>query len=252
MTVSEEDPARAEETLYQVLAGVRAALDPLGVTLVGGHTTSGPELFVGLSVSGELASGTDMLRLDGAQPGDALVLTKPLGTGVVLAADAQGRAAGHWVEAAIASMLRPNADAARIGRAAGVHACTDVSGFGLGGHLTHLLRASRVSACVALETLPALDGARSLLAQGVRSSAHAQNASVRSELAVDPAVAGEPMLELLFDPQTSGGLLFALEASRAAAAVRELQDAGDRQASVIGVIEGARAEGFRVQVVAHR
>ena len=133
VTLPEEDPARAEETLVQVLAGVRAALDPLGVSLVGGHTSIGPELFVGLSVTGVLGAGEPLLGKRGLRPGDALILTKPLGTGVVLAADMQGRAPGRALEATLASMLQPNLEAADAARALGARACTDVSGFGLAG-----------------------------------------------------------------------------------------------------------------------
>jgi selenide, water dikinase len=243
VTVPEDDPRRAEETLYQVLAGVRAALDPLGVALVGGHTTSGPELFVGLTVTGELPGETMPLALDGARPGDALVLTKPLGTGVVLAADGQGRAAGRWVAGALASMLRPNLDAARVARTAAAHAGTDVSGFGLTGHLATLLRASHVGACLHLDALPALDGARTLLAAGIRSTYHAQNARLRSTLTIAPSLAGDPAVDLLFDPQTSGGLLLALAPERAAEAVRALHEHGDQSAAVIGTVEARSASG---------
>jgi selenide,water dikinase len=248
VTVPEEDAARAEETLSQVLGGVRAALDPLGISLVGGHTTSGPELFVGLTILGELPADAPMLGLDGARPGDALVLTKRLGTGVVLAADMQGRAAGRWVEAAIASMLRPNTEAARIARTLGARACTDVSGFGLARHLVTMLRASRVSACLALDSLPALEGARTLLARGIRSTFHEQNALLRGALVIDEDVARTPALALVFDPQTSGGLLFALAPERAEEALRVLCAAGDEGAAIVGVVEPQRQDGawFRV------
>jgi selenide,water dikinase len=208
VTVAEEDPARAEETLVQVLSGIRAALDPLGVSLVGGHTTTGPELFVGLSVTGELGAGEPLLTKAGLRPGDALILSKPLGTGVVLAADMQGRASGRVLEAALASMLEPNQGAAAAARAAGARACTDVSGFGLAGHLGELLRASGVSASLDLDALPALPGALELLAAGVRSSAHAQNEALPAGLRLPAGAASHPAYPLLFDPQTSGGLLF--------------------------------------------
>jgi selenide,water dikinase len=208
VSVPEEDPARAEETLVQVLAGVRAALDPLGVSLVGGHTTTGPELFVGLSVTGELGAGEPLLAKSGLRPGDALILTKPLGTGVVLAADMQGRAPGRVLEATFASMLQPNLEAAAAARALGASACTDVSGFGLAGHLGELLRASGVAASLDLDALPALPGALELLAAGLRSSSHAQNEVLPEGLRLPPGAASHPAYPLLFDPQTSGGLLF--------------------------------------------
>jgi selenide,water dikinase len=175
---------------------------------VGGHTTTGPELFVGLSVTGELAAGEPLLAKSGLRPGDALILSKPLGTGVVLAADMQGRASGRVLEATLASMLQPNTGAAAAARAAGARACTDVSGFGLAGHLGELLRAGGVAASLELDALPALPGALELLAAGLRSSAHAQNEALPPGLRLEPSAASHPAYPLLFDPQTSGGLLF--------------------------------------------
>jgi selenide,water dikinase len=242
VTLPAASQAQAQETLYQVLCGVRGALAPLGATLVGGHTTAGEELFVALSISGELAAGDALLPLTGARPGDRLVLTKALGTGVVLAADAQGLAAGAWLEAALASMLRPNAHAARVARALGAGACTDVTGFGLAGHLAGLLRASGVSARLRLEALPALAGAAALLARGVRSSFHAQNAAARGTLSFGARAAECPAAELVFDPQTSGGLLFALPAARAAEALAALREAGDAAAADIGEVTPPRPD----------
>jgi selenide,water dikinase len=242
VTVPERDAARAEETLHQVLAGIRAAFDPLGVSLVGGHTTVGAELFVGLTVLGRLDPEDPPLALAAARPGDRLVLTKPLGTGVVLAADMRGLARGAWVRETQASMLRPNAAAARVVRACGAAACTDVSGFGLAGHAAELARASGLVAELQLRTLPALAGALELLGRGLRSSFHAQNARPAASLALAPAAAGEPALELLFDPQTSGGLLFGVAPERAAQALQDLRDAGDAQAAEIGSLRAPRAD----------
>jgi selenide,water dikinase len=239
VTLPEADPRQGEETLFQVLAGVRAALDPLGVSLVGGHTVQGGELSVGLAITGQLGPAERVLSLAGARPGDALVLSKPLGTGVLLAADHQGRARGAWVAAAYASMQRANAEAASVAREAGVSACTDVSGFGLAGHLAALLRASGVSARIAASRLPALDGALALLSRGVRSTYHAQNAGLRPEFRLEGVAEDSPALALCFDPQTSGGLLFAVPAARADDAVRALREVGDARAAVIGEIRPA-------------
>jgi selenide,water dikinase len=137
-------------------------------------------------------------------------------------------------------MLRPNAEAARVARAVGTAAATDVSGFGLAGHLGGLARASGLVAEVRLGALPALAGVRGLLARGVRSTFHAQNARSCAPLAVDPAAAADPALELLFDPQTSGGLVFGVPAGRSAEALRALHAAGDTRAAVIGRLRAAR------------
>jgi selenide,water dikinase len=233
VTVPDLAPERSAETLYQVLAGIRAALDPLGVTLVGGHSTTGPELFVGLCVTGDLAEDGALLRATGGCAGDSLVLSKALGTGVLLAADMRGLARGAWMRSAQAAMLRDNAPALQAARALGVRACTDISGFGLAGHLGELVDASGLRAELDLAALPALDGALELLARGLRSTAHPQNRT--------PGLTGgfgaseeDPRTLLLFDPQTAGGLLFAVAPERSGALVRGLHAAGDTKAAVIG------------------
>jgi len=226
VTVPELRSGAAEEALHQVLAGVRAALDPLGVSLLGGHSTAGPELFVGLCVTGELPAGAQPLRLDGLRTGDALLLSKSLGTGVLLAADMQGLATGSWVRACHASMLRPNDAAARVARECAATACTDVSGFGLAGHLGEMLRASGYAARLDTDALPLLPGTASLLRRGVRSTFHDQN---RAPLANAAALESAPVL---FDPQTSGGLLFGVAEERAAAALSALRAAGEQAARI--------------------
>jgi selenide,water dikinase len=249
VSVPETDAARAEETLYQAMAGARAALDDDGVTLVGGHTTTGPELTVGFAVWGFAPSPDALVRIGGLAPGDHLILTKPLGTGVILQADMRGLARGEWIEAAYASMLRSNRDAARAAAATRPSAATDVTGFGLAGHLGEMLRASKASAALDLDALPALPGALSLLARGIRSTAHPENARARRAMLVDEAAARSPALDLLFDPQTSGGLLLGVPPERSPALLRALREAGD-DAVVIGRVEPARADGGLIRVAA--
>jgi len=248
VTVPRGTPGQNAETLYQVLAGVRAALDPLGVSLVGGHSTAGPELFVGLSVTGDPGPQGQVLGLDGLEPGDALVLTKPLGTGVLLAADAQGLAPSRWVEAAVASMVRDNARAAELALEFGARASTDVSGFGLAGHLDEMLAASGVAAELLLPALPTLPGALELAARGLRSSFFDQNAERRGALLHGRATQSGPAEELLFDPQTSGGLLMGVNAGRADDLVAALAAGGDEYAAVIGRVLAAEASLPRIRL----
>lgn len=252
VAVPERDPVRAEETLYQVMAGARAAFDADGVVLVGGHTTTGPELVVGFAVWGLAASADALIRIGGLAPGDHLVLTKPIGTGVVLQADMRGLARGAWVAAACASMLRSNGAAARAAAPLRPSAATDVTGFGLAGHLGSMLRASKVAATLDLDTLPVLPGARSLLGRGVRSTSHGENARARRAMLVDGAAADRPELDLLFDPQTSGGLLLGIAAERRAALLQALHAAGDGAAVVIGDVVAPRPDGALIAVVAKR
>jgi len=250
VTVPDDEPARAEETLYQVMAGARAGLDADAVTLVGGHTTTGPELVVGFAVWGLAGSADALIRIGGLAPGDHLVLTKALGTGVLLQADMRGMARGEWIGACCASMLRSNGPAARAAGLLRPSAATDVTGFGLAGHLGSMLRASKASAVLDLAALPALPGALSLLRRGVRSTAHPENAKARRAMWVDEAAARRPALDLLFDPQTSGGLLLGIPAERAEALLQALRAAGDPAAAVIGVVAAPRADGALIEVVA--
>jgi selenide,water dikinase len=236
VSLPESEGARAGAMLAQVMAGVRAALDPLGVSLVGGHTTTGAELQVGLAVTGALAPGERWLGQGGLRPGDRLILSKPLGTGVLLAGDMRGRARGAWVQAAHSHLLRANDAAARLARRFEASACTDVSGFGLAQHLGALLGASRVGAVLDLASLPALPGARELLAAGVRSTFHAQNVASAAGLCDAAALEARPGGALLFDPQTSGGLLFGVDAAKAGAAVAVLHDAGELGAAAVGEV----------------
>jgi len=246
----EADPARAEEQLFQVMAGARAALDPEGITLVGGHTTTGAELHVGFAILGTAPSPDALLRKGGVSPGERLILTKPLGTGVLFYADMRGWARGEWMLAAEASMIRTNAAAGRVAREQRANACTDISGFGLAGHLGEMLRASKCAAVVDLNALPLLPGAGELLARGHRSTFHPENAKARRALRVTEAAQGHPALDILFDPQTSGGLLFAVPTERADAALAALRAAGDLRAAVIGEVTAPRADGALFEVVA--
>ena len=240
---------RAGQTLFEVLAGARHELDHLGVALVGGHTTTAPEkLLVGFSIEGEL-TGAELFRKGGLKPGDALILTKPLGTGVVLQANMQGRARGAWVQAAVASMLRPNRTAAAIAAEIRPSAMTDVTGFGLAGHLWEMLAASGVTADVALDEVAALPGSLELLAQGLRSTFHQENERLRHGLRIDDASVNDPRLSLLFDPQTSGGLLFGVAAAAADGVCGRLRENGDHAATIIGRVSPPREDGVMLQIV---
>jgi len=159
----------------------------------------------------------------------------------------QGRAPGRTLGAAIASMLRPNVDAAAVARRVAASACTDVSGFGLAGHLRTLLRDGRVRATIWPSALPAIEGAVTLLGRGVRSTFHAQNR--HPDVRIAPALAGDPAVELVFDPQTSGGLLFSVGPARATEAVRLLRDAGDHAACVIGELRERHEGDALIEVV---
>jgi selenide, water dikinase len=143
--------------------------------------------------------------------GDKLVMTKGLGTGVIFAAAMRGAARGAWIESALDSMRTPSAKAAEALVAVGAHACTDVTGFGLAGHLAEMIRASRaVSVDLDLDALPVLDGAVELFARGFSSSLQPENLRARHLIDGMESKTHHAKLPLLFDPQTAGGLLAAV------------------------------------------
>lgn len=217
--------------LAQMLAGARREFDAHDVALIGGHSSEAETPALGFAVSGRVAP-EKLMRKGGLAPGDRLILSKGLGVGLVMAADMRGAAPAEASAAAIASMLVPNARAGAV--AAGLaHAMTDVSGFGLAGHLHEMLRASGVSARLDLDALPLIDGALALARAGFMSSLTPQNQILAT--VIDGASTPE-ILALLFDPQTSGPLLIAVTAERAQQCLGALQAAGYGAAAIIGEI----------------
>jgi selenide,water dikinase len=234
-----------EHDLYHMLKGGTEVLESAGATLIGGHSAEGAELALGFAVTGRTRPAR-LLRKGGLRVGDRLILTKPLGTGVILAAEMRGLAPARTVEAAITAMLQPAAAAAESFAKHGATGCTDVTGFGLLGHLLEMLRASEADAALDPDAVPALDGARDLIERGVASSLHAGNLGALA--ALDPETPADTALSgLLVDPQTAGGLLAGIAAERAEDCVAELARLGYR-AAVIGTVEPRQGGEPRVRL----
>ncbi|GIX09356.1 selenide, water dikinase SelD [Elioraea sp.] len=225
--------AKVEADLAAMMAGANAVLREAACALVGGHTSEGAELALGFAVNG-LVARDRILRKSGLRPGDALVLAKPIGTGALLAGQMRGVARARWVEAAIAQMCVSNRRAAALLVAHGATAMTDVTGFGLLGHLLEMTRASGVDAHLVMERIPLLEGAREMAARGVFSSLQPQNLRLRRAVRDLAAAEMLPLYPLLFDPQTAGGLLAGVPADRAESCVAALRAAGYGCAAVIG------------------
>ena len=221
--------AKMRVELADMLAGASGVLAADGCALVGGHSAEAAEPALGFAVTG-LADPARLLRKSGLRPGDALVLTKPLGTGIVLAGHMRGLARAAWLQAAIASMRTSNAAASRILREHGAVACTDVTGFGLAGHLLEMLRASHVGAVVWPDRLPALPGALELADRGVESTLAPENRRLLSSTGADARAA------LMLDPQTSGGLLAGIAPDRVETCLTALHAAGIA-AAIVGAAE---------------
>lgn len=221
------------DQLSELLEGASVTFRELGVSLAGGHTTEGAELALGFSVTGH-ADERRLFRKDRLQPGDRLILTKPVGTGAILAAWMRGLCRAEWFTGAIRSMLVSNAKPAEIFARAGVQGSTDVTGFGLAGHLFEMLDASRVSAVLHEKAVPLLEGFREVANGGVVSSLHEGNARIGCRIE-----GGSSLPAWLFDPQTSGGLLAGVHPDRAEEVLRELRESGSPAAAVIGSVVDA-------------
>jgi selenide, water dikinase len=222
--------------LSAMLQGASEILRTDGCALVSGQNTEASEMALGFAITGLVDSGK-ISRKSGLHPGDQLILTKPLGTGIVLAGHRHGNARAKWLLAAIGSMRTTNASAARIAMTHRAHAGTDVTDLGLAGRLLEMLEASGVAAVLRLAAIPVLPGARALAAHGIASTLAGDN---RRRMVDTPDTA------LLEDPQMSGGLLFGLSPGLASACLQALRDGG-LNAAIIAEVEPARDGASRIR-----
>jgi selenide,water dikinase len=227
--------AKVEDTLFQMMSGAVEVLNAAGCALVGGHTGEGQELALGFAVNGLIDETlVNVTRKGGMQPGDVLILTKPIGTGTLFAAHARLAAKGRWIDAALQSMIVSSQRAAQCLRAFGATACTDLTGFGLLGHLLEMTKPYGVDAELVLSDLPVLDGAQECVAVGIVSSLQPANVRLRHVLHHQEALVNHPRYPLIFDPQTAGGLLASVPANRAQDCVAALHTVGYGHAAIIG------------------
>ncbi len=223
-----------QRELEQLLAGALHEFAAVDCQLSGGHSMQGPELNIGFMVNGvPLSRDGKLLGKTGAAPGDQLVLTKPLGTGALFAAHMQLAADGRDVSAALSSMLQGNGIAAELALAHGATACTDITGFGLLGHLLEMLGGA-LGATLESAQLPVLPGAIEQIRAGIVSTGHAANVRSAGRFLQAGPSPDEARVQMLFDPQTSGGLLIALPAARAAMLCHALHAEGYVEARIIG------------------
>lgn len=223
------------EELRQMLAGALEVFAAEGAALVGGHTSEGAELSLGFSVTGLVDRDAALLKR-GMRAGDVLILTKSLGTGAIFAADMRTRAKGLWVDAALDSMLQSNAAAGGCLHAHGARACTDVTGFGLFGHLLEMVGDDRLTVTLDADALPLLEGAVDSIRAGFASSLQPDNERLARRADVAPELVSHPYYPLLFDPQTAGGLLAAVPAAAAESCIRELDSLGYERTAAIGTV----------------
>jgi selenide,water dikinase len=224
--------------LKEILLGGLSKLEEARVALVGGHTVEDPEIKYGLSVTG-IVHPAEILTNAGARPGDRLVLTKPLGTGIVSTALKGGMATEEAIRKIVESMAALNRKASETMKAFGAHACTDITGFGFIGHAQQMAKGSEVGMVVRAREVPvfpeALDYARIGLVSG---GAYSNRQFFSCCVDLEPDVPSL-LVDLLYDPQTSGGLLISLPAEKAEGLVVALREKGERASAIVGeVVEG--------------
>lgn len=231
--------------LDAILRGAQSKADEAGISIIGGHTVDDTEPKYGMAVTGVVAPDA-VLTNSGAKPGDALILTKPLGTGVMSTAMKQGVLDAGRARVLYETMSALNRAAAEAAQLLGVHACTDVTGFGFLGHLIEMLSASGVSARVQSGAVPLLDGAFELAASGTVPGGTRDNDDHTAPAVRYAEGVPAPTRLLLNDAQTSGGLLIAIAGDRANGLLSALHDAGVTAAAVVG--EVTKPAGFVVEV----
>jgi selenide,water dikinase len=238
------------ELLSEILAGVADRVSLAGAVNLGGHSVRDSEIKIGLAVTG-VAAPSEIIRNVGAREGDILVMTKPLGTGYVTTAHKRGSCTEETLLTAIASMIQLNVVARDAVRAVGgVSAMTDITGFGLAVHASEMVESTELAIRFHVSQLPVFPGVLELIESGVRNRANASNREYLTGHYREDFQKRDPdserlrsrQCELLFDPQTSGGMLIAVDPKRADALLRELLDRGATCAQTVGVLQRRSAD----------
>jgi selenide, water dikinase len=243
-------PARTRplDKLEDILRGGADQAAAAGVSIVGGHSIDDEEPKYGLVAMGVI-DPNKIVTNAGAKPGDRLVLTKPIGTGIITTAIKRDAASDDVVRRAVQVMTTLNASAAEAMLSAGAHACTDITGFGLLGHLIEMTHASCVGAQIGLSDVPLMEGVRELLAQDMAPGgtyANLDYVNQQGAICWPDAITEEEQL-LLCDAQTAGGLLIAVSPERADQLIADLKARGTLAASDIGEIVDDRSCGVRIR-----
>jgi selenide,water dikinase len=235
------DPA----ILTEIMRGGLETLNQYGVTLVGGHSVDNEQIMFGYSVTGTI-DPNKIARNSGARPGDVIILTKPIGTGVISTGIKKGRANDVVVRQSVDTMLTPGKYAADAMRDHGVMGATDVTGFSLLGHAWEMACASNVTIEIDSGVVPLLDGALELAAQGMLTSGDKTNREyVGNDIRIADSV-DENLVKLLFDPQTAGGMLIAIEENLSQALLHRL-NRNYRSAGIVGKVLDPEERRLRVE-----
>ncbi len=226
------------ELLHEILRGGAERVSAAGAVIAGGHSVRDQEIKYGLCVTGIVDPALMRTNCD-ALPGDLLVLTKPLGTGIIATANKAGRCPVDVLERACESMIALNDQASEAATESGAKAATDITGFGLAGHAIEMAKASNVTIRIHLDTLPLIEGALALAEPANLSGASTTNRTFCEPDTLIPGSADTKRVELAFDPQTSGGLLIAIAPDRADALLEQCHARGIAAATMVGQVETA-------------
>jgi len=226
----------SDQVMLDILRGGLDKMAEAGVSVVGGHSINDKEIKAGFAVTGTV-NPKKIMSNAGAKPGDVLVLTKPIGTGIIAFAAQIGRAPAGWVDAIAASMASLNKGASELMLEHGAHACTDITGFGLIGHLAEMARSSGVDVSLVWDEVPLFPGVLECAGQGILPGAIERNRESSEQSTVPASALTREMLDILFDAQTSGGLLVALPEQHAGAFVKRLRESGSPAAAIIGAVK---------------
>jgi selenide,water dikinase len=221
--------------LGEILRGGLDKLGEAGAALVGGHSIDDPELKYGLSVTG-VVHPANLITKEGAQIGDKLIITKPLGTGIVSTALKGGMAGKEAVSHITTSMTFLNMKASELMLEAGAHACTDITGFGLLGHACGMIEHSMVGMEINISAIPVYPGVRGFAEMGLVPGGTHRNKEFRLHMIEQASMIGDNSWNILFDPQTSGGLLISIASADADMLLENLRRHGIEDAAIIGEV----------------
>jgi selenide,water dikinase len=244
VVLCEGDVETQKRSLADFLSGARREFSAMGASIVGGHTIVGPRMEAGFTVIGRTEDG--VLRKGELCPGDLLCITKPLGIGVLLAAHMRSLCAAADYFSVVETMLSPQHDYVQISHRHKLSAMTDVTGFGLAGHLIEMLRESKVAAKMSLSDVPLLDGTARLLSEGIESTLAPDNARFKRWMEIDDHLRLDVRYKALFDPQTCGGLLFGIQPEDLTPFQLDLKTAGLSAPAVVGKVIEAEQPMLRI------
>ncbi len=230
------------EVLQRILGGALAKIDEAGVTLVGGHSIKDDELKYGLSVTGTVHPQKIITKSE-AKPGDKLILTKPLGTGILSTALKAGRLGDKTLQKLTEQMAALNMKASQVMVSLGAHACTDVTGFGLLGHACEMAQNSGVAVELRCDSVPFISEVVDFAEMGLIPEGMYANREFRSDMIESDGKVADFMLDIFCDPQTSGGLLISVSPLVADKMLDQLRQAGYKEAAIIGqVVDGPESK----------